>query len=221
MRTAMSLTFIRASYEQEPGRNLESMLPLFVSNRLDALILSGAYLIWLVPEISRSFRRRAGSVTSVKDRFSGVIIAAGICIGVGGAFFVAYAAPGLAILGHRTLLFGIGIFLMLAGVAFRWYSIRVLGQYFSVVIAIQRGQRVIESGPYGYLRHPGYSGALLTILGLGLVFGNWLAVLVLLLFASLGYRYRILLEEQMLVDALGDEYRQYMKHTKRIIPFVI
>ena len=197
------------------------MLPLFVSNRLNALILTAAYLVWLVPEILRSFCRRPGSVTRAKDRFSGVILVAGIWIGIEGGYYAAYDVRALAIPWHRMLLFWMGILLMLAGVAFRWYSIRVLGKYFSVVIAIQPGHTVIEHGPYRYVRHPSYTGALLTILGLGLVFGNLLSLLVLLFFAALGYGYRIFVEEHILVEALGDAYRQYMKRTKRIIPFVI
>ena len=197
------------------------MQPLFVSNQLYALIFAAAYLIWLVPEMIRSFSRRRGAGTNARDRFSGIILIAGIWIGNAVAFNVAFDSPALAIFWDRTLLFWSGIFLMLAGVAFRWYAIHVLGQYFSVVIAIQPGHKVVEDGPYRYVRHPSYSGALITLLGIGLVLGNWLSLLALVFFAVLGYGYRIFVEERVLQEAFGDSYRDYMKRTKRIIPFVI
>ena len=109
---------------------------------------------------------------------------------------------------------------MLAGVAFRWYSIRVLGKYFTRQVAIQPGQTVVENGPYHWIRHPSYSGALLTIFGLGLVFGNWLSLIGVIAIAFIGYSYRVSVEEKTLVEALGEPYRQYMKRTKRFIPFL-
>ncbi len=110
---------------------------------------------------------------------------------------------------------------MLAGVAFRWYSISILGKYFTTVITIQPGHTVVENGPYRWIRHPTYSGALLTILGLGAALGNWFSLATVMLAAIIGYSYRIYVEERALVESLGDPYREYMQRTKRIIPFVI
>jgi protein-S-isoprenylcysteine O-methyltransferase len=71
------------------------------------------------------------------------------------------------------LLFIAGICLMLLGVALRWYSVSVLGKYFTFDLAIHSGQVLVEVGPYRYIRHPSYSGALLSLLGFGLALGNW------------------------------------------------
>ena len=109
---------------------------------------------------------------------------------------------------------------MLAGVAFRWYSIRILGKYFTRQVAIQPGQTVVENGPYRLIRHPSYSGALITIFGLGLAFTNWLSLIVVMVIAFIGYSYRVWVEEKTLVNALGEPYRQYMKRTKHFIPFL-
>jgi len=61
----------------------------------------------------------------------------------------------------------------------------------------------------------------MSLLGLGFVLSNWLSLVAVLLFTILGYSYRIWVEEMTLVNALGEPYREYMKRTKRIIPFVI
>ncbi len=197
------------------------MLPVFVTHPFSAFVLVCAYVVWLVPEIIRSRSRRPGPGTKAQDRRSGLLITACIWSGVFVAALAAFRLPQFAIDWQRQAVFDAGIILMLAGVAFRWYAIRVLGPFFSVVVNTQPGQKVVEVGPYRWLRHPSYSGAILTLFGLGLACGNWLSLLALMLFAGLGYGYRIAVEENVLLSALGESYREYMKHTKRIIPFVI
>ncbi len=196
------------------------MLPVFATNRLDALILYVAFFIWLLPEVISSFTDTKGKDIKVHDRSSGVVLLVCIWLGIYVSINIAFVARSFAIPWHRTLLFAIGIFLMLAGVAFRWYSIRILGKYFTRQVAIQPGQTVVENGPYRLIRHPSYSGALITIFGLGLAFTNWLSLIVVMVIACIGYSYRVSVEEKTLVNALGEPYRQYMKRTKRFIPFL-
>jgi protein-S-isoprenylcysteine O-methyltransferase Ste14 len=197
------------------------MFPVFVSHPLAAFSLAGTYLVWVVPEAVRSRSRRPGPGAMTHDRRSGLVLMLCIWAGVFVAVVAAFQLRELAIPWHRTGLFAAGIILMLAGVAFRWYAIHVLGRFFSVVVAIQPGQTVVEAGPYRWLRHPSYSGAILTLFGLGLAYGNWASVLVLILLPGIGYAYRISVEERVLLAELGDAYGQYMKRTKRIVPFVI
>jgi len=196
------------------------MLPVFTTNRVDSLILYAAYIIWLLPEVISSFTWHVGKNLKTDDRASRVVIFVSIWLAIYAAYWFALALPSFAIPWHRTLLFAIGILLMLAGVAFRWYSIRILGKYFTRQVAIQPGQTVVENGPYRFIRHPSYSGALLTLFGLGLAFTNWLSLIGVVAIAFVGYSYRVWVEEKALVDALGEPYREYMKHTKRFIPFV-
>ncbi len=197
------------------------MYPVFASSRTDEYILYSAFLIWIIPELiwSRLRGRRHGTVPV--DRFSGPIIIVCIWIGIWAAYAIAFEVPQAAIAWERGWVFGIGIILMLAGVAFRLYSIRILGKYFTTVITIQTDHTVVEDGPYRWIRHPTYSGAMLTLFGLGLALANWLSLGVVMLAAIIGYTYRIFVEEKALVKSLGDPYREYMKHTKRIIPFVV
>jgi protein-S-isoprenylcysteine O-methyltransferase Ste14 len=80
---------------------------------------------------------------------------------------------------------------------------------------------VIEAGPYRYIRHPSYTGALITVIGLGLALGNWASIVAMLACISAGYAYRIHVEEAALVSALGQPYREYMSRTARLVPFVL
>jgi protein-S-isoprenylcysteine O-methyltransferase len=104
--------------------------------------------------------------------------------------------------------------------ALRWYSVAVLGRYFTFDVAIQDDQRLVEAGPYRYLRHPSYSGALLSLLGFGLSIGNWAGLAASLACLSFAYAYRIPIEESVLVSALGETYKRYQKRTWRLVPFL-
>jgi protein-S-isoprenylcysteine O-methyltransferase Ste14 len=196
------------------------MLPVFVNNRLDTYILYAAFIIWLLPEVILSFTKRIESNAKVNDRASGWVLRLCLYLGILAAINIAFVVRSFAIPWYGPWLFYTGIFLMLVGVAFRQYSIRVLGKYFTLRVAIQPGQTVVEDGPYHWIRHPSYSGALLTLFGLGLVFTNWLSLLAVVAIAFIGYSYRAWVEEKTLVNALGEPYREYMKHTKRFVPFV-
>ncbi len=196
------------------------MLPLFATSRLDAFIFYAAFFIWLLPEVISSFTDTKDKDIKVHDRSSGMVLLVCIWLGIFASINIASVARSFVILWHRTLLFAIGIFLMLVGVAFRWYSIRILGKYFTRQVAIQPGQTVVENGPYRLIRHPSYSGALITIFGEGLALTNWLSLIVVMVITFIGYSYRVWVEEKTLANVLGEPYRQYMRRTKRFIPFL-
>jgi protein-S-isoprenylcysteine O-methyltransferase len=106
------------------------------------------------------------------------------------------------------------------GIGLRIWSIVHLGRFFTVDVAIQEGQRVVRDGPYRFVRHPSYSGSMLSLVGLaGLTF-NWLGFVVILACSFLAYALRISVEEKVLFQNLGEEYRRYAEHTKRLIPGV-
>jgi protein-S-isoprenylcysteine O-methyltransferase len=102
----------------------------------------------------------------------------------------------------------------------RWYAILYLGRFFTVNVAIAADHRVIDTGPYKYIRHPSYSGVLLIFLGMAISFQNWLGFAVLLFPTTLAFLRRIDIEEMALRGALGDAYINYSAHTRRLIPFV-
>jgi len=135
-------------------------------------------------------------------------------------FALSFALPQAAMMWKRTSVFFVGIGLMLAGLAFRFYAMWVLGRFFTYDVAVQAGQSVVEAGPYRYIRHPSYTGALITLVGLGLALGNWAALLTILACMGIAYPYRISVEEAALVAALGEPYRQYMRRTQRLVPFL-
>jgi protein-S-isoprenylcysteine O-methyltransferase Ste14 len=137
-------------------------------------------------------------------------------VGIG----LAFGLPDAAIRNGRTEVFVAGLVLMAAGMALRWYSIRVLGASFTMEVATRPGQVIVQSGPYSRIRHPSYTGALLTLLGILLCCVNFVSPVAIVL-ALVGYGVRIRVEERALESQLGPPYRDYMRRTKRLIPFLI
>ncbi|WP_347549154.1 isoprenylcysteine carboxylmethyltransferase family protein [Pseudalkalibacillus hwajinpoensis] len=79
---------------------------------------------------------------------------------------------------------------------------------------------VVSTGPYRILRHPLYTGLLLSLVGIPLYFGTWVGILISILLLTPILLYRIGVEERMLVESIGDYYREWGKERYRLIPFV-
>jgi protein-S-isoprenylcysteine O-methyltransferase Ste14 len=116
--------------------------------------------------------------------------------------------------------FAIGLTMFLAGFVMRRWSEMTLGRYFTFTVMTSTNQPVITSGPYRFVRHPGYTGVLLVVIGAGLVNGNWAGLAGWTLLVLLPLLYRIHVEENALLVALGDRYREYAAHHKRLLPLV-
>lgn len=120
----------------------------------------------------------------------------------------------------HTAVVAFGVVIYAAGLLLRWTSILWLGKFFTVQVAIAADHRVIDTGPYRFIRHPSYTGALVAFLGLAICTGNALSVLLMVIPVTWAFMRRIALEEAVLREALGDDYIAYSKRTKRLVPFV-
>jgi protein-S-isoprenylcysteine O-methyltransferase Ste14 len=96
-----------------------------------------------------------------------VVLLVGLYAGVLLNFALPGLFPGATITWNRAVLFFIGLTLMVLGIILRQYAIRVLGRYFTREVVTRAGQPVVQNGPYKFIRHPAYTGTLLTMLGIG------------------------------------------------------
>jgi len=177
-------------------------------------------VLWAASEVLIGITRAAPLGVRGQDRLSGQALIGGLVLSLWAGYFIGRAVPGTAITDGKDLVFDLGIVLALAGIALRWYAVLVLGRFFTTRIMTTPDQPVVQKGPYRLVRHPSYSGLLLTALGLLLCSTNWLS-LACFVIAVPGFAYRIRVEEGALTAALGDAYRVYMRHTKRLVPFVV
>lgn len=185
--------------------------------------ISVANLLSLVlgpSEIGLAIFRRAGSgAAPAADRGSLRLLWAVIVSAVFGGFFLAYAAPSLH-WGSGLPLVALGVAAFAAGILLRWYSILYLGRFFTVNVAIARDHHLIDTGPYRRIRHPSYTGALLALSGIGLCLCNAASLAAIIVPTVGAFVWRMHIEEQALCSGLGPVYRDYMRHTKRLIPSV-
>jgi protein-S-isoprenylcysteine O-methyltransferase Ste14 len=198
------------------------MQPLFAQNPLDLGVWIASLLIWRVMEVGVDIRtlKRLRAGAKRQDKGSHVVLLLllvfGICLGL----LLAFMVSATAITSASVFFFWLGILLMDAGIALRISAIIVLGAFFTTTVTVASEQVVIETGSYRLIRHPSYTGLLLILLGLGLSLMNWLSLLVIMGCAFIGFSYRIRVEEQVLKAQLGQPYQEYMRRTKRFIPFV-
>lgn len=108
----------------------------------------------------------------------------------------------------------------LAGFAMRRWSEHTLGRYFTFTVMTSVDQPVITTGPYRIVRHPGYTGVMLVVVGAGFVAGNSVGLIGFTVLVLVPLLYRIRVGEMALVGALGDRYRSYAAAHKRLVPLV-
>jgi protein-S-isoprenylcysteine O-methyltransferase Ste14 len=201
--------------------------PLYSVDPLARILQELVLFLWFGSELvhglrvfARRFRSAEGMGGARQDRFSGPALIIGLGLAIGLGIRAAVFVPEAAITAFRPELFGLGLLLAVAGVGFRWYAIVRLGRFFETRVTVKADQVVVDTGPYRLVRHPSYTGMLLTLFGVLLSSTNWLSLACFLL-ALPGLAYRIAVEERALAAGLGQPYRDYMRRTKRLIPHVL
>jgi protein-S-isoprenylcysteine O-methyltransferase Ste14 len=181
-------------------------------------VFSLSFLCWLLFELWVFSRDRGKQAKGSLGSGLRVVIlfVLGISIGIN----MPAIAPVFNIRSHAAVYFVIGMLLVWGGLLLRYWSIHTLGRFFSTRLVIQDRHELITTGPYKILRHPSYTGAVLTFSGLGLAAGNWMGALVLLATALIAYAWRIRAEERMLLEQFGEAFLEHKKHSWAIIPFV-
>jgi protein-S-isoprenylcysteine O-methyltransferase Ste14 len=192
---------------QNPRRMKMQLLPILIC------------VLWLLSEMLVGITRRAKAGAAKRDGSSFVLIWIVYPLTIWCAVFIEFAVSSWAM--PRPELFQLlGLIVFLAGQIFRWYCISHLGRYFTATVAISADHRLIESGPYRWVRHPSYAANFVTVIGFGLSLANLASLLVLIIPTFAAHWWRMRIEENALLEAFGDAYRNYMARTKRLIPFI-
>ena len=177
-------------------------------------------LVYLISELLLTVTRRSRSRTGTKqDRSTLGMIWLVIAVSIMAGVFVSENFRAAA-LPQGRILASAGVVLFVAGLSLRWWAIITLGRFFTVDVTIEKDHELVERGPFRLVRHPSYTGVLLAFLGFALSLGNWAALLVILLPIGAAFIHRMNVEEDALSRALGSQYTDYMRRTKRLVPFV-
>ena len=121
---------------------------------------------------------------------------------------------------HWNTFFAIGAILSIVGLIIRIKSILTLKQHFTYIVTEIEDHKLIETGLYKNIRHPGYLGQVIIFIGTATAMSNWLSIVLMIIPVLCGYFYRIKVEEQFMIRQLGPKYQDYQKRTKRLIPWI-
>lgn len=191
-------------------------LPLFDFKVIAAFF--GLYLLWTVVAESLIYKDPDTYVMEDDDRRSYLYVQLSFLL----ALF--YAAIDFVDLNYTRIkalepvIIYIGFALFIVSCFVRWWGFNSIGKYFNPRVAIYEDHKLITGGAYKKIRHPLYLGTFLSIISIPLVFNSWGALLLILFLNLPALVYRIKVEEALLVKHFGDEYLDYMKRTKRMIP---
>ena len=126
----------------------------------------------------------------------------------------------IGIVEPHLLFTALGIVLAAAGYFIRAVAMRTLGEFFTATLRMREKHRVVTEGIYWRIRHPGYLGTILFFVGSAIATANFITTLLILAALLPTFVQRIAVEERMLSEELGEEYRAYQEKTWRLIPFV-
>lgn len=198
---------------------MASIIPIdSFSNNLIAIIFSIIFVIFFIIEISvlRKINKYKSKRGKTRDKGSFFILILGIFIPLVYSFILAYNNVGNLLINTSYL----GLILLVLGFSLRQWSIKTLGRFFTPIVSVHKDHKLIESGPYKYMRHPSYTGLFLELLGVALALSNLFAVVTVMFFFLPAIMYRIAIEESLLEEHFGKVYYSYQQRTKRLIPFV-
>ena len=199
--------------------SLSSSLP-FHGGPLDVATFWATFVLWQGSELFLSVKRRSRSSGVSQDRGSFRLLVVLLSVAFSLDFACALLLPSVA-LPWAGIMFALGLCCVLVGTALRWYAVATLGRYFTVDVAGEASQPVIDVGPYRLVRHPSYAGILLALFGFALALGNWAGLSAMLGLSAAAFAYRITVEEAALLSTLGEPYARYMRRTWRLIPYLI
>jgi protein-S-isoprenylcysteine O-methyltransferase Ste14 len=136
---------------------------------------------------------------------------------------IIYVLTGFPAIANRPFvpaLAWVGIVPALASLWLFWRTHRELGRNWSVSLEVRDRHQLITGGVYRYVRHPMYSAFFLWAAAQMLLLPNWVAAFSGIVGFGTLYCFRVGREEQLMLEAFGEEYRAYMTRTARIVPWV-
>jgi protein-S-isoprenylcysteine O-methyltransferase Ste14 len=111
-----------------------------------------------------------------------------------------------------------GFIIFILGIFFRSWAIRTLGKYYSHIVRKIAGHKIINTGPYKFLRHPAYSGMITAHIGIMIFYFNYITFLIFLFLLIPSIMVRIIIEEKTLFKI--KYYSKSFNNKKRIIPYL-
>jgi len=187
----------------------------FTSGTVIAVAWIAALIVWLIGSMTTKATVRSQSGTSRLLELAPILI--GVLILRGNRFLLRSLSA--RFVPATPLWQDIGVALTVAGVAFAIWSRFYLGRNWSAKVTVKEEHELIRTGPYSVVRHPIYSGFLLGILGTAVYSGQWNGLVALALIL-ISWKIKTAREESFMESEFGEQYVQYRRDVKSLVPFV-
>lgn len=137
--------------------------------------------------------------------------------------FLYITSPMLSIADYRSNFWiqSTGIAIMPLSLWLFYRSHKDLGKNWSISLEITKEHTLVDWGVYKHVRHPMYTAIWLWVLAQAFVLPNWIAGFSGLFAFGIMYFLRIDKEEKMMMEQFGEQYANYKRKTKRLIPFIL
>jgi len=175
--------------------------------------------IWFLSEILLNRLFHSGKEDK-KNLDKGTIRIIWITIGIANSLGILSSILKIFPISSYLLIPYFGLFLIVSGMIFRFISILSLGRFFTVDVTIRNNHKIKKDGVYRLIRHPSYTGSILSFIGFSFSLNNWISLLIISLPVIFAMLHRIKIEEKLLIDQFGIEYTDYMKKTFRLVPWL-
>jgi len=113
----------------------------------------------------------------------------------------------------------LGTAMTVAGAALAIWARFYLGRNWSATVTVKQEHELIRTGPYRVVRHPIYSGLLLALLGTA-IYGGQVKGLIAVAVAMIVWKMKSLREESFMQSEFGEQYAQYRREVKGLVPFI-
>jgi protein-S-isoprenylcysteine O-methyltransferase Ste14 len=177
---------------------------------------------WWLIRFPYERRARKAKVTA-SHRDARELILLGISLTGLGIIPIIYVFTGFPAAANRSfvpLIAWFGVIPALGSLWLFWRTHRELGRNWSVSLEVRDKHELITGGVYRYVRHPMYSAFFLWAVAQFLLLPNWVAGISGVIGFGILFSFRVGREEQLMLEAFGEQYRAYMTRTARIVPWI-
>ena len=178
---------------------------------LPYLILAIGSVAWFIPFLLQ--RRGAAAVQKVnrRGRWGVLLVAAAYAIPWQTAFWTRRPRP-----------WQIAVSAACLGIAclFSWTAARALGRHWRIEAGLSDDHELVQSGPYGIVRHPIYTSMLFVIVATCVMLAPLYLMPISVLLYAVGTEVRVRAEEALLGERFGDAFRLYRQRVPAYVPFL-
>jgi protein-S-isoprenylcysteine O-methyltransferase Ste14 len=172
-------------------------------------------LYWLISSIGNKATRRREPLGSRLAHVLPLLIG-GVLLGVRELPWA--AALGMRLWPRSFPVYCVGFVILIAGLGFAVWARMHLGRNWSGAVTVKQGHELIRTGPYGYVRHPIYTGILAGVIGTAICSGTLRALLGFVIIAAALTR-KLRKEEEFMREVFPGQYQQYCAAVPALIPF--